>query len=65
MINHQDQFNRLEGSFDSLSEIYKIFSKEQNQENRDKVLYEMKEFREQLSNFTASIKNIYFGGGNK
>ena len=60
MINHQEQFERLEGCFDSLSQTYQIFKKKQNKNRKEDVLADVKTLREQLYSFTNSIKNIYF-----
>ena len=61
MINHQEQFEKLEGCFDSLSQTYQIFKKKQNKSKKEDVLADVKTFREQLYRFTDSIKNIYLG----
>lgn len=59
MINHTDQYNRVEKTFEELKKEYEIFRKKPTYNNRIQLVYKIKEHRQSLTDLNTSIKNIF------
>lgn len=59
MINHTDQYNRIENTFREIQKEYEIFRKNPTYRNRLLIQNKIKEHRQSLTNFTTSINNIF------
>lgn len=59
MINHQEQYNRVENTYKELEKEYEIFRKKPTYNNRTQVINKIKEHRESIYDLKVSIKNIY------
>lgn len=65
MINHQEQFERLEGNFDTLKESYRLFKNSPGKRQRKEVEEDYKAFRIQADRFIVSIRNMVLREENK
>lgn len=59
MINHTEQYNRVEKTFEELKKEYEIFRKKPTYNNRTILNGKIKEHRQSIYGFTESIKNIF------
>lgn len=59
MINHIEQYNRVEETFKELQKEYEIFRKNTTYRNRTMLSYKIKEHRQALTNLNTSINNIF------
>lgn len=60
MINHIEQYKRLENTYKELEREYEIFRKKPTYKNRIIINEKIQEHREAISNLKTSINNIYF-----
>ena len=59
MINHIEQYKRLENTYKELEREYEIFRKKPTYNNRTIINQKIQEHREAISNLKTSINNIY------
>jgi len=59
MINHQEQYKRLENTYKELQKEYEVFRKKPTYNNRTMVNQKIQEHRESIYDLKASINNIY------
>ena len=58
MINHTEQYNRVEKTFEELKKEYEIFRKKPSYNNRTQLINKITKYRRTIYDFTSSIKNI-------
>lgn len=59
MINHTEQYNRVEETFKELQKEYEIFRKNPTYRNRIMIKNKIKEHRQSIYGLTSSINNIF------
>lgn len=59
MINHTEQYNRVESTYKEVQREYEIFRKKPTYNNRTIINQKIQEHREAISNLKTSINNIY------
>lgn len=58
MINHTEQYNRVEKTFEELKKEYKIFKNKPTYNNRTILNNKIREHRQAITNLNTSINNI-------
>ena len=59
MINHINQFKKVKETFEEVEKQYEIFIKKTTYENRNLLKIKIKKHRAIISDFIASINNIF------